>query len=395
MPADSVIVVGAGTVGLTSALELAQRGWTVTVVEREDGPDPGPRDHAYNWPILPELARIGVLDDAVAAGAVIREWGCRDLRTGEHIAFDYGVLADDTPYPFNLNLPHERMVALLTDRLGRHSGAAVRWSTEVTGFEQDASGVTVAVRDRDGADQLRAAWLVGADGARSTVRRTLGLGLAGMTWTERLIAADIRADLAAAGHAPRTYLLDPEGGALTALLAEPDLWRFVVAEGRSLPVEGMHDRLAERLSRVLPVVGDAPVLRVDGRRIHERAVETMRVGRVLLAGDAAHLTNPTLGLGMTAGLFDAAHVAEALSAVVDGREPEDTLDRYSETRLRAFWDDIVPPSSEAKSLLFPSSAEVSRFDDALDVLREASAEPALQREFLLRLAGTPAPSVLL
>jgi 3-(3-hydroxy-phenyl)propionate hydroxylase len=393
MVADSVLVVGGGVVGLATALDLARRGRSVTVVEREPGPDRPPHDHGYNWPVLPGLAELGVLDDAVSAGTVVTEWSCAVLATGERIPFDYGVLADVVPHAFCLNLPHDRMARLLVDRLERHSGAAVLWGTEVTALEQDAAGVTVSVRGADGDARLRAPWVVGADGARSVVRRGLGLGLAGTTWAERLVAADVRLDLAALGHTPRHYLLDRDGGAITSLFDAPDRWRVVMAENRGLPVESAQERLVERLTRVLPVAGPLPVGPVGGSRIHERAVERMRAGRVLLAGDAAHLTNPTAGLGMTAGLLDAFHLAEALSEVVDGRRADDALDEYSDTRLCAFWDDIVPPSSEAKSLVFPSTSEGTRLDAALEVLREASADPSVQRDFLLRLGGSPASSV--
>src|SRR4051794_33898977 len=205
MAANSVIVVGAGVVGLATALDLGRRGWSVTVIERDEGPDPTLRDHMYNWPVLPGLARLGVLDDAVSAGTVITEWGCSVLATGERITFDYRVLADDVPHAYCVALRHDRMVGLLTERLAQLPDATVRWGTEVTGFDQDESGVTVSAHGRDGAEQLRAAWLVGADGARSTVRRGLGLGLAGLTWPERLVAADVRLDLAALGHSARNY----------------------------------------------------------------------------------------------------------------------------------------------------------------------------------------------
>jgi 3-(3-hydroxy-phenyl)propionate hydroxylase len=392
MVADGVLVVGGGIVGLATALDLARRGRSVTVVERQPGPDRPPHDHGYNWPVLPGLAELGVLDDAVAAGTVVTEWSCAVLATGERIPFDYGVLADVVPHAFCLNLPHDRMARLLVDRLARHSGAAVLWGTQVTGLEQDGAGVTVSVHGADGDAELRAAWVVGADGARSVVRRGLGLGLAGTTWAERLVAADVRVDLAAHGHTPRHYLLDRDGGAITSLFDAPDGWRVVLAENRGLPVEGAQERLVERLARVLPVAGPLPVGPVGGSRIHERAVERMRVGRVLLAGDAAHLTNPTAGLGMTAGLLDAFALAAALSEVASGGRGDDALDAYSDTRLRAFWDDIVPPSSEAKSLVFPS-AEGARLDAALGVLREASADPLVQRDFLLRLGGAPASPV--
>ncbi|MBB3082381.1 FAD-dependent oxidoreductase [Geodermatophilus sabuli] len=393
MVADSVLVVGGGIVGLATALGLARRGRPVTVVERAPGPDTTSHDHGYNWPVLPGLAGLGVLDDAVSAGTVVTEWRCTVLATGERIRFDYGVLADVVPHAFCLNLPHDRMARLLVDRLERHSGAEVLWGTEVTGLEQDGAGVTVSVRGPDGDAPLRAAWVVGADGARSVVRRGLGLGLAGTTWAERLVAADVRLDLAALGHTPRHYVLDQDGGAITSLFDAPDGWRVVMAENRGLPVEGAQERLVAGLTRVLPDAGPLPVGPVGGSRIHERAVERMRAGRVLLAGDAAHLTNPTAGLGMTAGLLDAFSLAEALSEVAEGGRSDDALDDYSGTRLHAFWDDVVPPSSEAKSLVFPSTVEGARLDAALGVLREASADPLVQREFLLRLGGAPASPV--
>jgi 3-(3-hydroxy-phenyl)propionate hydroxylase len=391
MVAEDVVVVGGGIVGLTTALGLARRGRSVTLIERKPGPGPTQHDHGYNWPVLPGLAELGVLDEAVSSGTVVTEWSCSVLATGESIPFNYGVLADVVPHAFCLNLPHDRMARLLADQLERHSGATVLWSTEVTGLQQDEAGVTLSVRGAAGDGQLRGRWVVGADGARSTVRREIGLGLAGRTWAERLVAADVRLDLAAMGHPPRHYLLDRDGGAITSLFDAPDGWRFVMAENRGLTMDGAQERLVERLTTVLPADGPLLVGPAGGSRIHERAVDCMRAEHVLLAGDAAHLTNPTAGLGMTAGLLDAFHLAEALSEAIEGSRDDDTLDDYSDTRLRTFWDDIVPPSSEAKSLVFPSTADATRLDAALEVLREASADPLVQRDFLLRLGGAPSP----
>ena len=163
----------------------------------------------------------------------------------------------------------------------------------------------MTVESADGTDELSGAWAIGCDGARSTVRRLLGLEFEGMTWDTRFVATNVYFDFHAHGYTRSVFLMDDVHGAVIAKINDDDLWRVTYSEDLSLPEEGIGERVGEHFAAILPGGGPYELERFAGYRLHQRSVERMRVGRALLAGDAAHATNPTGGFGLTGGLFDA------------------------------------------------------------------------------------------
>lgn len=227
------------------------------------------------------------------------------------------------------------------------------WNTRVTGLAQDDHAVTVTAEGPDGERTLRAGWVVGADGAHSAVRRTVGLGFAGLTWEDRLVVTDLRFDLSTLGHAGASFQIDPEHGALIGGLDRSGaLWRYTYAENRSLPEETVIDRMPAVFKAVLPEGSDPGLTRWSAYRVHERAADRFRAGRVLLAGGAAHVTNPSSALGLAGGLLDSFVLAETLAAVIEDGASDHMLDSYADARLRAFLDVASPLSSDSMRLAF-------------------------------------------
>lgn len=387
MTDSDVIIVGAGPVGLIAALGLAQRGVEVTLLDAEDDIVDEPRGMTYHWAALAGLERLGVLEDAMRIGWLNHDWSAQVFRTGERLTMDIGLLADDVRHPYSLILGQDALAGVVKDHLERLPSARIRWGHRVTGVEQDDSGVTVHVESGEGAQDLRARWLVGADGARSIVRRELGLGFEGMSWGERFVATNCRG--AYEDHFVSGYLIDTKYGAVVHRITTDGLWRHTYAESLDLPEEGIEERMVDYFRAVLPEQDfDHEILLWRHYRMHQRSAETYRVGRVLLAGDAAHVTNPTRGFGLVGGMFDAYTLTEALGAIVVDGAGDGLLDRYAEERRKVFWDYTTPISSDSKRLVFEPTEE------RLAGFRSVAADPDRTRSYLLSGVALATPSLL-
>ena len=347
-----VIVVGGGPVGLTHALGLARAGIGVTVLEagQEAGTTPG--DLVYQWNVLPGLDRLGILDDLLSVGHCEPRTFYRVHSTGETLILDLGVMKDDCPFPFNLHVRQADVTRILLEHLGEHSDVSILLSSSLTDLGQDADGVTVTIDGPAGEVTLRATWVVGADGAHSAVRRALGLSFVGITWPERLISVEIDADLEVLGIHGAGAVIDPRFGSIAACVDPGTRWRYIYAEDRSIP----EDTIDQRMKGVLATGLSADIAEASfawsSYRIHQRAAATFRRNRVLIIGDAAHITNPASGHGMSSGLFDAFALSEALAAVVSGRTDDSLLDRWAEERRHNYVEYASPTSSERKKFVF-------------------------------------------
>lgn len=389
----NVIIVGAGPVGLLNALGLAQAGIQVTVLEQESAVMASPRAMVYHWSVLDGVNRLGLLEEATRIGFTKQDYAYLVFGTGERIDYSLNVLDGHTPYPYNLHLGQNRLAEIALNRLTEFAHAEVRWNTAFRGLSQDADGVTVEAEGPDGPLTLRADWVVGADGAASPVRKALNLDFPGTTWPERFVATNIRFDFERHGYARSTLMIDPVYGAIIAKIDTTGLWRCTYAENASLPEEGVLDRMPAYFDVVLPGAEGFELDAYRPYRMHQRAAERFRVGRVVLAGDAAHATNPTGGLGLTSGLFDTFVLYDALAAVIRGEAGDEVLDRYAEERRRVFVDIASPAASENKRLIYHSSDPERLESDLSGLRRLATDSDALLERLMLTRRLRTAPLV--
>jgi 3-(3-hydroxy-phenyl)propionate hydroxylase/6-hydroxy-3-succinoylpyridine 3-monooxygenase len=385
-----VVVVGGGPVGLLAALGLARAGLGVTVLEQGHEIGREPRAMVYSYPTLEGFADLGILEDVEARGLRARVVNHIVHRTGEHIPFAMDVLDGVVPHPYNVHLGQDGLSEIVLEHLRGHPRAAVETGAAVTGLVQDGSGVTVEV---GGARSLRAGWVVGADGARSSVRSALGLAFEGMTWPERYVAANVDFDFAAHGHQDTNMLIDPQVGGIVARIDTGTLWRCTYAEDAQLPEATIPERMREHFARAMPGGEQPEVVAWAHYRMHQRAAERFRSGRVLLAGDAAHVTNTTGAMGLNSGCLDTFVLAEALAAVITGEAGEEVLDRYAELRRAAFLERVSPVASELKRLVYHST-DPARLEEDLAGLRAVAADPERRRERFLFLRGIATPSLV-
>lgn len=380
---NGVVVVGAGPVGLLSALGLAQAGVPVTVIERGPGVVDSPRAIVYHWSVLEGIARLGLLDDALDLGFTKQDYTYLDFATREQIDYSIDVLRGHTPYPYNLHLGQNLLAEIALRHLNRFPHATVRWSTAFRDLTQDATGVTVHADGPDGPVNLRAGWALGADGASSAVRKALGLDFEGITWPKRFIATNVRYDFSQHGYGRTAFLIDETYGAIIAKLDNEGLWRCTYSEPAELPVETIAERMPTFFEVILPGARDIDVDAFSPYRMHQRAADTFRVGRVVLAGDAAHATNPSGGYGLTSGLFDVFALYGALAAVARGDIDDSVLDRYAEERKRVFLDVVSPAATENKRLIFGSKTPEQREADLAHLRRMATDKEYLLQRLML------------
>ncbi|WP_217575057.1 NAD(P)/FAD-dependent oxidoreductase [Streptomyces sp. GbtcB7] len=393
MPDGSVLVVGGGPVGLLTALGLAQSGVGVTLLEARPQVSEAPHDMVYHWSTLPGIERLGILPDMLHAGLTEHQWCFGVLRSGERIFFDLGSLSDETEHTYSLHLPQHLLADIVLARLSGMPHAEVVWNTRVVGLEQDDHGVTVTAEGPGSTRTFRVGWVVGADGAHSRVRRSLGIGFAGMTWPVRFVAADVRFDFTGLGFTRASYQIDPDHGALLGQADRSGLWRYIYAESRLLPEETVPDRMPAVFKTVLPEGADPGLRGWSSYRVHERTADRFRVGRVVLAGDAAHVTNPSSAFGLACGLFDTFVLTEALAAVAHGEADPGVLDRYAKERRRVFVDRASPLSSESMRLVFRAGSG-ARFDAEVEHYRKVASDPGLRREFFMLGKDLESPSLL-
>jgi len=295
----------------------------------------------------------------------------------------------DTAFPYNLHLGQNELAAIILRHLLRVPGVEVRWSHRVVAVRQDDAGVAVTVQTEAGPQQLQAAWLVGADGAGSGVRQALELRFEGVTWPEWFVATNIRYDFQQYGWAKANFIVDPDHWAIIPQISD-DLWRLTYGEPGHLDRAVLRDRLADKLAVLLPGHDPTEPEAFSPYRVHNRCAERFRLGRVLLAGDAAHINNPIGGLGLTNGLLDAVALGNALSDVIAGGAGDDVLDLYAADRRRIFTEIVSPASTENKRRLSERDPEQRRADR--ERFERLNTDPAFAREMLLftfKLVGDP------
>ena len=368
--------------GLVTALGLARAGVSVNVLERGSAVVASPRAIVYHWSCLEGLAELGLLEEALQAGFSKQDYSYIEFATGERISYSLDVLEGRTRFPYNLHLGQDLLGEIVLRRLAAYPHVKVHWNVGVTGIAQDDRGVTVHAEGPAGKSEFQSDWVVGADGAGSTVRNKLDLAFEGLTWPKRFVAANLQLDFSKYGFARSTFLIDSVYGAIIAKLARNDLWRCTFSEDLSLPEESMPERIREFLSVIVPEAKDYRLDAYSPYRMHQRAASTFRVGRVLLAGDAAHATNPSGGYGLVSGLFDAYLLYKTLTRVVQGKASEQELEKYAEDRRRIFLEVVSPAATENKRIIFDTSDPAQRAAD-MTRIRAMCADKAILLERLL------------
>ncbi|KAI1612541.1 hypothetical protein EDD36DRAFT_239588 [Exophiala viscosa] len=344
---NKVIIVGAGPSGLLLGILLAKEGVKVQILEASDDLDKNPRAAHYAPSAVYELERAGVLDEVKAKG-IHPDAVCWRHPDGSFIA---GIKSRfDIPHPM-VCLPLDQLDVILLQHFEAQPTAEVLWKHKVESIDQNDNEARVHVDSPNGKQTFTADFIVGCDGANSQIRRSLfgDLNYPGETLQSQIIATNVYYDFTKFGYWDSNFIIDENDWYMAARITNDGLWRVTYGDVWGLSTEEYLKRQPERFEKILPghpKPEDYKLVSASPYKLHQRCAESFRVGRFLLAADAAHLCNPFGGLGLTGGIADVGSLFDALVAMKSGKADDSILDKYSEVRIEK-WQKIIDPMSRA------------------------------------------------
>ncbi|MEE3623485.1 FAD-dependent monooxygenase [Nitrospirillum sp. BR 11752] len=380
-----VVIAGAGPVGTVAAYFLAQQGIDVLVLEAGADCALDLRASTFHPPTLEMLDTLGITPFLLERGLKAPVYHYRDRGTGDVIDFDLGELQDITRYPFRLQCEQYHLARALAERLDQHPKASVRFGHRLVSVAQDETGVDLVVETPFAIERVRADWLIGADGAGSTVRKWLGVGFEGFTYPEKFLCLSTTEPLE--DYLPNlayvNYVADP--AEWLVLLRVPSVWRILLpADPDSSDSELVSDANRDRVFKHLIGKTGVPTQHRTIYRMHQRVAERFRQGRAMLVGDSAHLNNPLGGFGMNSGIHDAFNLCQRLVRIINGTEDEASLDQFDRQRRGAARSFIQAQTIQTMEMMKQGLAAGQ--DRRREELLRTRADPELRRQFLLRQA---------
>lgn len=382
MSNDCVLIAGAGPVGLTAAAHLVRHGVPVTVFEAGADLSTESRASTFHPPTLDMLDALGAAAPLIAQGLTAPQFQYRTSHHGILAQFDFGAIADATAHPYRLQCEQSRLTRILYEQLPTQSGFDIAFNSVVQHAQQDASGVTITIKRNGKTGARRGRFLIGADGARSDVRRSLGIDFEGFTWPERFLVVSTPFDFyrEIENLAPVSYVADPLRWRF--LLQIPGLWRvmFPVAETESDELALTTDFAQSLMATIVPGISNFEISHTTLYKVHQRVAKTLRLGSAFLVGDAAHINNPLGGMGMNGGIHDAMNLTARLADVWHGRAADADLDLYDRERRLVTLEYIDQQTIQNKRNLESDGVAFKAY------LETIAADPQRTRDYLMRVS---------
>src|SRR5512135_3590355 len=377
-PAEhAIVVVGAGPVGLSLAIDLAQRGQRVVLLDDADRIGEGSRAICFSKRSLEYWDRLGVGDRMVEKGVV---WSVGRIFHGDSQLYQFNLLPEDGhKRPAFINLQQYYAEAYLVDRIQDLPEVDLRWRNKVTALEQRNDGVALTIETPEGAYRLHAQYVIACDGARSSLRQMVGAEFGGQVFEDQFLIADVK--MSAEFPTERWFWFDPpfHAGRSALLHKQPDdVWRIDLQLDRNAdPVaEKQPENVRSRIARML----GHDQFDFEWISLYEfqcRRMARFLHGRVIFAGDAAHQVSPFGARGANSGLEDAENLAWKLDRVLRKQSPESLLESYHAERSAAA-DENIRESTRSTDFMAPVSRQEAR-------LRKAVLSLAKETEFGKRM----------
>jgi 3-(3-hydroxy-phenyl)propionate hydroxylase len=379
-----ILIVGAGPVGVIAALALTRQGFDVEVFEAEERVNDNPRAATTHAATLEILEDLGLLDEVIRRGLIEPKFRIWDRASRELIVeFDFGALKSDTRYPFVVQCEQHKLANMTIDRLTESGHASMHFSSRLANFEQFGDRVEAEIETAAGTRRIAGSYLIGCDGGRSTVRKTLGIEFEGYTHPERflVLTTPFSFDTVYA-QCSRNYFSDADEWCALFKVSGDDgksLWRVLFPTRAG---ETDTRAVQRRLQNFFPKAGDYPVAHRNIYNVHQRVAAAFHKGRVFLAGDSAHVNNPLGGLGLNFGIHDAVELAGLLGQVMRGEALAEILDGYDQRRRPLNIEYVQQQTIANKKRLEEKDPAVRARNNA--ALRATAADPAAHRAYLLR-----------
>jgi 3-(3-hydroxy-phenyl)propionate hydroxylase len=375
----AVVVVGAGPVGLSLAIDLAQRGQAVVLLDDADRIGEGSRAICFSKRSLEFWDRLGVGQRMVDKGVV---WSVGKIFHGTSQLYQFNLLPEQGhKRPAFINLQQFHAEAYLVDRVEQLSAIDLRWRNKVTGLEQRNDDVVLTIETPDGPYRMYANYVVACDGARSSLRQMVGAEFAGQIFEDQFLIADVR--MAAEFPTERWFWFDPpfHAGRSALLHKQPDdIWRvdLQLSPDADPAVEKRPENVRPRITRMLGH-DQFEFEWISLYKFQCRRMDRFIHGRVIFAGDAAHQVSPFGARGANSGLEDAENIAWKLNRVLRGSSPDALLESYHTERSAAA-DENIRESTRSTDFMAPASRQEAR-------LRRAVLSLAKETEFGKRMVN--------
>lgn len=328
-----IIITGAGPVGLFCAVLLTEAGFPVIVFEKGSGLSMDMRASTFHPATLDLIQPLGLAHALVARGSIASRWQYMIHGTQKRAVFDLDAISDLTEHPYRLQCEQFHFTELALEKLKKNPLFEMRFNSEVREIYEDEDGVSLRVCDHRGSAECWTPWLIAADGGKSTVRKFLGLAFEGSVFpkTSITLVLDYPFQNDVEDLLGVNYVWTDSGH--YSLMQIRDLWRLSYSPDQDQSVEeALSEPVAQsNVQAIFPRSTPYTLLQRNYYTLQQRCLDSFRVGRVLFAGDSAHLNSPAGGMGMNGGIHDANCLVEHLIPVLQG-EDDKLLDRYSRRR---------------------------------------------------------------
>lgn len=384
MNSAKVIIIGAGPVGTFVAYCLAEYGIETILLESETSCETDMRASTFHPSTLKYLDNLNLANELIDKGLKAPIFQYRIRATDEILEFNLEELSDVLDFPFRLQCEQYKFARMLADKLDNHKYSSVLFNRELISFSDAGKKVKLKVDHKGIGEDYECDYLIGADGANSIVRRNLGIEFGGFTYKEKFFTLSTEKPLENyfSDLSYVNYVSDPDEWFV--MLKAPSAWRILVPVDENLDDDLIRsdDYVRNIFKRALNSDDQIETIHRTIYRVHQRVVDTMRSGRVILAGDSAHLNNPLGGFGMNGGLHDAWNLAKQLDEIINHNKDQELLDLYDRQRRTVMNDFIQKQTIRNKKMIEETGDD--KYSSEWNHMRNIHQNDTERREYMFR-----------